>query len=358
MDAYHLGNPNSSIGIFQRNMIAQLARNDGIDELYVLTTVEPDIDMKYDKCHYYIVGNSFVKKGISIARLNDEVKPDAIFYTFNLIPSFRSVKKTIKVLQNHDWSHGKSESYLDIKFKGHIYQIIHMRSSLKADLNIANSQFTNEETIKYSGRVCSVIYHDADPFYKNKKLPKTEIMEHTPLEPLKYIIYAGRVNPTYKNIHSLLMAFDSIITQYKGVKLVIVHSDFFNNKDRGLLRRLGSKVISLRNVSKLELKYLYQNSLCMVYPSIYEGFGSPILEAQNSETPVIAYDSRPMTEVGGNGAIYFNGTINDLTEKIKLFIEDSSIRKNRISMGLKNANRFDWKITAKKTVETIDGQRC
>ena len=356
MDAYYLGKPYSSIGIFQRNIIVQFAKSDGIDELHILTNAEPDNDLRYDKCLYHISGGSFIQKGRFIANIRDTISPDIIFYTFNLIPPMGGISKTRKVLQNHDWSHGQFASTFDEKIKGHIYQILHRRSALKADLNLANSEFTNEEAGIYAGRSCSVIYHDADPTYKGRVPGEMETKIRPELQPFSYIIYAGRVRPMYKNIRTLLLAFKNISSKYKNLKLVIVHSDSFSREDMDLVKKLNTSVLSIGNVSKLELKYLYKNSLCMVYPSLYEGFGSPILEAQNSGTPVIAYNRKPMTEVGGEGAVYFDGTVIDLMQKITLFIEDQTARKNTIIRGFINAGRFDWKTTALKIVEVFNEQ--
>lgn len=356
MDAYYLGRPNSSVGIFQRNMIAQFSKNGGIDELHILTNAEPDNDLRYVNCYYHISRGPFIQKGLYMAKLEDTIRPDIVFYTFNLIPPMDGLSRTRKVLQNHDWSHGQFATEMGEKIRGHIYQILHKRSSLSANLNLANSQFTSEETLKYTGKNCSVIYHDADPIYKSRVPSETENQIHRKLKQFNYIIYAGRVGPIYKNMRSLLLAFKNISNKFKNLKLVIVHSDTFNSDDEDLIRKLGSSVISIRNVSKLELKYLYKNSACMVYPSLYEGFGSPILEAQNSGTPVIAYDRKPMTEVGGEGAVYFNGRISSLMEKIEIFIEDSTARKNTIIKGFNNAKRFDWKATAEKTFEAFNEQ--
>lgn len=356
MDAYYLGKPYSSMGIFQRNMIAQFANIDEIDELHILTADEPDDDLRFDKFHYHILQGLFIQKGHYISKLQHTISPDIIFYTFNLIPPMGGISKTRKVLENHDWSHGQFASKFDEKIKGHVYQMLHRRSALKADLNLANSEFTKEETGKYAGRSCSVIYHDADPMYKGRVPGETETQILRELQPFNYIIYAGRVRPKYKNIRSLLLAFKNLSSKHKDLKLVLVHSDSFNMEDMDLVKKLNTSALSFRNVTKLELKYLYKNSLCMVYPSLYEGFGSPILEAQNSGTPVIAYNRKPMTEVGGDGAEYYDGTVTDLMQKITLFIEDQTARKNMVIRGFINAKRFDWKITAWKTVEAFNEQ--
>jgi glycosyltransferase involved in cell wall biosynthesis len=356
MDAYFLGELNSSMGIFQKNMIMQFGKNRSIDELHILSLTRTNDYPKCDNCHYHISRDSFIMRGRYMAKIYETVEPDAVFYTFNLIPLTGYVFRARKVLQNHDWSHAQFASKFDEKIKGHIYQMLHRRSSLKADLNLANSEFTGEETKKYAGRSCSVIYHDADPIYKGKDSIEMDTRVLYGLLPFNYIIYAGRVRPIYKNIRTLLLAFKNLSSKYKDLRLVLVHSDSFNKEDIDLVKRLNSSVLSLRNVSKLDLKYLYKNSLCMVYPSLYEGFGSPILEAQNSGTPVIAYNHKPMTEVGGDGAEYYDGTVTDLIQKVILFIEDSSARKNTINRGFINAKRFDWKITAWKTVEAFNEQ--
>lgn len=356
MDAYYLGKSFSSMGIFQRNMIVQFASIDEIDELHILTEDEPNDDLRLDKFHFHILQGSFIQKGHHISKLQRAISPDVIFYTFNLIPPMESTPKVRKVLQNHDWSHGQFSSEFGEEVRGHIYQKLHRRSARKADINLANSEFTNEETKKYAGRSCSVIYHDADPIYKSKVLEEIDTQMLHGLQPFNYVIYAGRVRPVYKNIRSLLLAFKNLSSRYKDLKLVLVHSDSFNREDMRLIKKLNSSVLRLSNVTKLELKYLYKNSLCMVYPSLYEGFGSPILEAQNSGTPVIAYNHKPMTEVGGDGAEYYDGTVTDLMQKITLFIEDQTARKNTIIRGFINARRFDWKTTAWRTVEAFNEQ--
>lgn len=356
MDAYYLEKQFSSMGIFQRNMISQFINIEKIDELHILTSAEPDEELRSDKSHYHILKDSFIQKGHYISKLQDAISPDIIFYTFNLIPPMDGESRARRVLQNHDWSHGQFASDLSEKIKGHIYQILHRRSSLKADMNVANSEFTNEETKKYAGRSCSVIYHDADPFYKGKNSKEMDLQTLRGLQPFNYIIYAGRVRPIYKNIHSLLLAFKDLSSKYNNLRLVLVHSDSFNREDMTLVKKLNNKVSNVINISKLELKYLYGNALCMVYPSLYEGFGSPILEAQNSGTPVIAYNHKPMTEVGGDGAEYYDGTVTDLMQKITLFIEDQTARRNAIIRGFNNAKRFDWKTTAQKTVEVFNEQ--
>lgn len=355
MDAFYLGVLNSSIGTFQRNMIEQFAASINVDELHVLTSTKPESSLRYDNCYYHLCGHSIIQSGRCVAKLDKLINPDIIFYTFNLIPPFEGGLKAIRVLQNHDWSHARFSETMKERIVGNIYEMMHRSSAREAQTNIANSEFTQEETKAHSGRDSAVIYHDADPIYKNRRLQNLDNDKLPDPLTFDYIIYAGRVKPAYKNIHSLLLAFELLLGEYRNLKLVIVHSDPFRKSDTALVRKFASNLINLSNISKLELKYLYENSICMVYPSIYEGFGSPILEAQNVGTPVIAYHGKPMTEVGGDSALYSDMSVQDLAEKLSILIEDPQTRRELISKGLNNTKRFDWKITAEKTLEVFHG---
>ena len=97
-----------------------------------------------------------------------------------------------------------------------------------------------------AGIYCSVIYHDANSIYKGGTSLEFKTSFYSELQPLNYIIYAGRVRSKYKNIHSLLLAFRNIISNNKSIKLVIVHSDSFNNDDEELVKKLDSSLISIR----------------------------------------------------------------------------------------------------------------
>lgn len=353
MDAFYLGKPDSSMGIFQRNMILNLVKNPKVDELHVVTSQKHPEFVEGEKASFHLTGESFIQRGLYIAKLNKMLKPDVTFYTFNLIPPMAGKYERVRVLQNHDWSHSQFSETLKEKIQGTVYEKIHRRSAEKATVNLSNSRFTRRETLKFSAKDSLVIYHDADAVYKNKTSIQVPEELSNSVNRLEYIIYAGRVYPKYKNITTLLLAFKELLHEHKKLKLVIVHSDAFRPEDERLIQHIGSAVISLKGVTKSDLKFLYQNSICLVYPSVYEGFGSPILEAQNSGTPVVAFNGEPMTEVGGNGAIYFGDGKTEIAENVSTLIDDSLSRRNAIRKGINNAKRFSWKDTTYKTLEAI-----
>lgn len=105
--------------------------------------------------------------------------------------------------------------------------------------------------------------------------------------------------------------------------------------------------IMLGRVSDDELRWLYQNALCMSFPSIVEGFGRPPLEAMLNGCPVIASRCQAVPEVCGNAALYINETDpNDVKEKIEMIMSSSECTKQLIDLGKQNLKRFNWKKTA------------
>jgi glycosyltransferase involved in cell wall biosynthesis len=99
------------------------------------------------------------------------------------------------------------------------------------------------------------------------------------------------------------------------------------------------------------LKQLYQEAFALVFPSHYEGFGLPIVEAMSQACPVITQKNTSLEEVGGSAALYYNGMIEDLVRQMLLLENHSEFYVERSDLVLAQARRFDWNITAEKVLE-------
>lgn len=105
-------------------------------------------------------------------------------------------------------------------------------------------------------------------------------------------------------------------------------------------------------LSDEELPLLYSSASALLYPSLYEGFGLPILEAFACGTPVITAQTSSIPEVGGHGVLYTDAEdVRDIRNKLRLVLEDSKLRKKMISEGFKQASKFSWEKCARETAE-------
>jgi len=145
-----------------------------------------------------------------------------------------------------------------------------------------------------------------------------------------------------KNINNIIAAFEKIKAETKVKNLVIVgHSSHNINKFKGV-RYLGY-------VTNEELGALYFGSSALVYASLYEGFGLPILEAFKYGSPVVASNVSSMPEVAGRAAIYVNpNDIDSIAEGIKDALKN---KKELIGEGQRRLRKYSWEKTAKMTLE-------
>lgn len=162
----------------------------------------------------------------------------------------------------------------------------------------------------------------------------------------KYFFYISNLRPR-KNVVGLLSAWTDFSSRHPDYSLVIAgkNDNFKLNSDR---------VIFLGIVSEEEKVALYKGSIALVFPSLYEGFGLPILEAQKLGIPVISSNSSSLPEVAGDGSLFFNPyDTKDICLSLEKIIDSSFNREDIISKGYKNIARFSWDKTALTLLKLI-----
>ncbi|RMH26816.1 MAG: glycosyltransferase, partial [Candidatus Hydrogenedentota bacterium] len=130
-------------------------------------------------------------------------------------------------------------------------------------------------------------------------------------------------------------------------------------RDLGDLRRLTVQHNVVERVrllaeflSESDLAALYQGAEVLIVPSLYEGFGLPVLEAQSVGTPVLCSQAGSLPEVAGNGALYFDpSSAESLVAQLTKISINPHIRQSVIAAGLTNVRRFDWNRTASRLIE-------
>ncbi len=212
------------------------------------------------------------------------------------------------------------------------------------------SEFSKKEILKEfhtDENKISVIYNAVDEkFLKSKgRKKKTE----------KYILAVSSLNYR-KNFHSLIKAFLRLNKKYPDVKLYVVGGldKTFNRNNKLDIYKKNPSVKFLGRLKDKELISLYRNALCFAYPSLYEGFGLPPLEAMACGTPVVTSNVSSLPEVCGKAALFVNPySIESIQRGLEKIITDENLRKELIKKGKEQVKKYSWEKSAKKLVDII-----
>lgn len=173
-----------------------------------------------------------------------------------------------------------------------------------------------------------------------------------------YILFVGTLQPR-KNITRLIEAFSKL--NKPSLSLIIIGKKGWKFEEiLAAPKKFGieNKVKFLDSVTDEDLPAFYKNALCFVLPSLYEGFGLPVLEAMTYGCPVITSNISSLPEVGGDAVLYVDPlNTKDIASKIKMVIEDEKLRKDLIEKGKKQVTKFSWEKTARETLNVLESMR-
>jgi glycosyltransferase involved in cell wall biosynthesis len=167
-----------------------------------------------------------------------------------------------------------------------------------------------------------------------------------------YFLYVGS-RTIYKNFDRLLKSFASIVTTAPDLKLCIVGAPF-NNEEARLITdlKLGLNLQYYGCLSDRHLAKLYRCSLAFVYPSLYEGFGIPPLEAMSCGTPVIVSNTSSLPEVVADAGLLFNPLSTDeLVDCLRFILDNPAGRDQLVQKGLERSQQFSWGKTVDQTID-------
>ncbi len=173
----------------------------------------------------------------------------------------------------------------------------------------------------------------------------------------EYILFVGTLQPR-KNIVRLIEAFKEIIKDKEKLQLIIIGKKGWLYDE--ILKapkkyNIENNVKFLDFVTNEDLSSFYQNATCFVFPSLYEGFGLPILEAMQYDCPVITSNVSSLPEVGGEAVLYIDPlSSSDIAAKIRMIINDPKLRKELIEKGKKQVAKFSWEKTARETLSVLE----
>lgn len=245
------------------------------------------------------------------------------------------------------FSNGENFSFL---FK--MWYKVMLTSQAKFSKKIVTvSNFSKSELVKYlniSSEKIKVIYEGKEHF--TRQSTDTDIITKYNLNEKPYLLAVSSLNPN-KNFRAIIKALDHV--EHHDFNIVIAGGTdpkVFSSKDT----ELPKTVKHVGYVTDEELKTLYQNAFCFIYPSFYEGFGLPPLEAMSIGCPVIISNRASLPEVGGEAALYCNpDSPEDLAEQIKKVTTDPTLREEMIAKGYEQSAKFTWTKCAQELIDTV-----
>lgn len=170
--------------------------------------------------------------------------------------------------------------------------------------------------------------------------------------PESYIL-TGQLQCPTKIIETVIYAFRKVRDRQDLHLLIFGGITPYQLRLKGLVRELGleDRVVFTGYVKEAELNYLYQNALAFVFPSLYEGFGIPVIEAMQCGVPVISSAEAALKEIVNDAGLLLKDPrdIEELTGKIEQVLIDKELRIDLIERGKVRAAEFSWNNTAKKT---------
>lgn len=337
------------MNVFLDNIIFSLQKTGGISCLWssVLNKLLLDSEFKISLLHY---------KNSNIHFDDKKIRKEIVKNTFSY-PIFieRFLNPSINtyngVFHSSYYRYLKSEKVYNIttvhdfineKFRKEPLKHFHSYQKFNAIKNsdkiICVSKNTKKDLLKFFPNIdhskVSVVYNGVSQnFFQLKDC--NNLKSIIPFEKNEYLLYVGS-RSFYKNFHM------TIQTAKKLKKPLVIVGPNFSTQEKKILKKiLKNRFFILENIPQKILNILYNNALCLLYPSSYEGFGMPIIEAQKAGCPVILNNKSSIPELVHKSAILLNNiNSSKIIEAVKFLDNDSYSRNEYICKGLKNAKRF------------------
>lgn len=287
--------------------------------------------------------------------------PDVLWMPVHNIPVCR--RKNLKVVVTiHDLAFKIFPDYFPKKDLAKLNKLSDMAIG-SADHIIAVSSSTKNDILKVypqvSAEKITVIHHGFDSELFQREIPQNEskaLLTNYNLKAKNYLLYVGAIQPR-KNLGVLIEAFEKIKERNPELKLVFAGAPAWKYQatlDKIAASKFSGDIIVTGNLEFKKIAALYQHAKMFVFPSLYEGFGIPVLEAMAAKTPVILARNSSLEEVGGEAALYFEtGNSADLTSCMQRIIEDDVLSGELVRKGSEHVANFSWEKCARKTLDIL-----
>ena len=353
-------------------LLTALSIIDKKNEYFIYLPTNPASDMPKEERNWHYVVFSSIKLwtllGLSKKLFSDRNKIDVFFSPTHYLPLYVPCPSVISILDVsylHFPKLFKKKDLYQLKLWGRYSigkakKIITISKASKNDI-IKEYGVAGEKVIVVYPGIKSEIENSKSEINSKLKMQNSKILKEKFDIKGEYILFVGTLQPR-KNIGKLIEAFSRLKTQGLRLKtdleLIIVgkkgwmYEDILNAPAK---YEVSDRVKFLDNVNDEDLPGFYKNAVCFVLPSLYEGFGLPILEAMQYGCPVLASNVSSLPEAGAEAAIYFDPqNSEDIAEKIDKVTSDEKLRTEMVQKGYEQVKKFSWEKTARETLKVLE----
>jgi glycosyltransferase involved in cell wall biosynthesis len=357
------------IGTYIRNLVHALAALDSENQYFLAIRSEDKEEVADLPANFHSAIYNRPDKGrlehISFPMFVRSFGADLFHIPLNNVPLFMPKPYVVTV---HDLSSLLFQEQRD--FQKGLRSVRFRRGLLRADKVITVSAATRRDVSDLLGiplERIRVIYSAPDPAFSDpapdpsaQRLEQRRILERYQIS-YPFLLYAGNIRPQ-KNIPRLVEAFAVLRGEleshplYSGLRLIIIGDEILKHPDvrhAVIQTRMEQSVRFLGFVPISTLRVFYETAAAFVFPSLYEGFGLPPLEAMAVGTPVVTSNVSSLPEAVDEAAVSVNPeNVFDIARGIRDVLLNHELRASLIERGRHQAARFRWERTAKETLET------
>jgi len=358
IDARPLSYDLTGIGVYLRHLLAALQKIDDQNHYFLISN--GCIDLALENRRWSKIEGGTTQKLLSTAWM--QLRAPAIAAEKNIdlfwsprhhLPLFLPARiKTVVTV--HDITHLLFPATMALP--NLLVERLLMGASLKkADSVIADSNSTAQGIITHypvdAAKIITI-------YPGNPGLPDPGPDEvHPPLDlPPRFFLFVGTLDPR-KNLLGVLKAFEKIDPSAHDMHLVIVGARGWKGKKfRQQLdaSNIRNRILMPGYVSRLQLRLIYEKAFCLLFPSLYEGFGFPVLEAMSCGTPVITSRTASLPEVAGDAAILVDpNDAASIADAMLEFLSNPGLKEALIVKGFKRLNAFSWEKCALETLQVF-----
>lgn len=360
IDARFYGTLGKGLGRYTQKLIENLEKLDDNNEYFVFLRKENFEEYRPKNKNFRKVMADYgwytISEQLNMPKILNKHNLDLVHFPHFNVPLFYKKPFVITIhdliLLHFPTTKATTLNFIFYWIKFLAYKIVIRNAILRSRKIISVSNFTKNDILEHYNvplKKISVTYEAADAIEKNSALPENEILKkYGIIKP--YVMYVGNAYP-HKNLEALVLAYREI--KNKNLQLVLIgKEDYFYQNLKSLVKKEGiDNIIFAGFVPDEELNAIHKNALFYIFPSLYEGFGLPPLEAMIREIPVASSNILCMKEILGENAFYFNADKKEnISKAINDFSENRELRTELAKRGLQWTKRYSWKKMAEKTL--------